>query len=160
MGTIFALFLIVSFASMAQADDDTKQKLPGVWKLESLVVESAETKERNDVFGKNPNGYLVITPERFTAILTGQDRSQRGPMKNDRSCCNRCLHTQAPTPLRGTRLTTKVDVSWNESWTGTDQVRIFRLEGDTLFFETLLAPAPNQTAPGLVKGILSFSRSK
>ena len=30
-----------------------------------------------------------------------------------------------------------VDISWNESWTGTDQVRVFKLEGDKL---TITAP--------------------
>ena len=160
MRATFALFLIVSVSSIAQAGDDAKQKLRGVWKLESLAVESIETKERKGVFGKNPNGYLVITPERFTAILTGQGRKPARTDEERSKLLQSMFAYTGPYAVEGDRLTTKVDVSWNESWTGTDQVRIFRLEGDMLLVETLPAPGPNELAPGLVKGILSFSRSK
>ncbi|MBK3664771.1 lipocalin-like domain-containing protein [Bradyrhizobium diazoefficiens] len=153
------LFIVLSF-SLAHASDDTKQKLRGVWKLESFVVESIETKERRYVYGEKPNGYLIVTPERFTAIITGQGRK---PAQTDqeRSVLLRSMFAYTgPYTVEGDHLTTKVDVSWNEIWTGTDQVRTFQLDGDKLFVETLPAPGPNQQVPGLVKGILSFSRSK
>jgi hypothetical protein len=35
-----------------------------------------------------------------------------------------------------------VDISWNEAWTGTDQVRFYKLEGNTLTIVT----APNKSA--------------
>src|SRR5581483_3886060 len=38
------------------------------------------------------------------------------------------------------------EVSWNESWNGTEQRRHFRVEGDRLLVET--APAPSITSPG------------
>ncbi len=160
MRAIVALLFIVSFFSMAHASDDTKQKLQGVWKLESFFVESIETKERKYVLGEKPNGYLIVTSERFTAVITGQGRK---PAQTDeeRSALLRSMFAYTGSyTVEGDHLTTKVDVSWNELWTGTDQVRTFRLDGDKLFVETLPAPGPNQQVPGLVKGILSFSRSK
>jgi hypothetical protein len=36
-----------------------------------------------------------------------------------------------------------VDISWNQAWTGTDQVRFYKLEGNTLTITT--APAKNFT---------------
>jgi hypothetical protein len=160
MRVMFALLFIVSFSSMAQAGDDTKQKLQGVWKLESFVVESLETKERKAIYGEKPNGYLIVTPERFVAILTGQGRKPAQTDEERSNLLRSMFAYTGPYTVEGDRLTTKVDVSWNESWTGTDQVRTFRLEGDKLFVETVPAPGPNQQVPGLVKAILSFSRSK
>jgi hypothetical protein len=40
-------------------------------------------------------------------------------------------------------LVTKVDVAWNEAWTGTEQVRFFKLEGDTLMVVGMWQPNPN-----------------
>ena len=52
-----------------------------------------------------------------------------------------------------------VDVSWNESWNGTEQRRHFRIEGDRLFVET--APGPNPVFPGKTSfGRLVFERDK
>ena len=45
--------------------------------------------------------------------------------------------------LEGNKITTKVDVAWNESWVGGEQVRIIRFEGDKLFIESPPMPHPN-----------------
>src|ERR1039458_7637224 len=51
----------------ASADD----KLAGVWKLQSWVMENVETKETKAVFGERPNGYLILTREgRMIGLLT------------------------------------------------------------------------------------------
>jgi hypothetical protein len=36
----------------------------------------------------------------------------------------------------GDTVTHHVDISWNENWTGTDQLRNVRLEGDRLYIST------------------------
>ena len=152
---------LLSYPQVARASDDTtKQKLMGVWKLESFVVERVETRERSKPQGEHPNGYVIFTPDRFTAIITAQDRK---PAQTDEERSKLLRSLFAYTGLyrvEDDRFITKVDVSWNESWNGTDQERIFRLEGDKLFVETLPAPAANQKVPGLVRGILVFSRSR
>ena len=134
--------------------------LVGVWQLKSFVVESVETKERRNVYGENPKGYVVITPERFTAIITGEGRKAA---QNDEERANlmRTMFAYSGVyRVEGNTLTTKVDVSWNEAWTGTDQVRFFRLERDRLFIETSPAPATNFPQLGVTRGILEWERSK
>jgi Lipocalin-like domain len=42
--------------------------------------------------------------------------------------------------------TTSVDVSWNETWNGTEQRRRFRIEGNKLLIES--APGPSILYPG------------
>jgi Lipocalin-like domain len=48
--------------------------------------------------------------------------------------------------LEGSEFITKVEVSWNEEWNGTEQRRHFRIEGNKLFIES--APGPSILFPG------------
>ncbi len=50
--------------------------------------------------------------------------------------------------VEGNEFITTVDVSWNESWNGTEQRRRFRVEGNRLFIES--EPAPSIFYPGTV----------
>jgi hypothetical protein len=143
------------FAAGAEQAD-----LIGVWKLTSFVVESVQTRERRNVYGENPDGYLIITPERLTTIVTGDGR--RPPQTDeDRlfSFQNMVAYT-GRYQIEGNRLTTKVDVAWNEAWKGTNQLRFFRLQGDKLFIETAPAPSANYPELGQIRGILEWERSK
>ena len=45
--------------------------------------------------------------------------------------------------VEGSTITTKVEVAWNESWVGGEQVRHIRFEGDKLFIESPPMPHPN-----------------
>lgn len=153
-------FALLSLPQAANANDDLKQKLIGVWKLETLVVESVETKERRHVYGEQPTGYIIMTPERLMTVIAGQGRK---PAKTDeeRAALLRTMFAYTGSyKVEGDRLVTKVDVSWNEAWVGTDQTRIVRLEGDKLILQTLPAPGANQQMPGMVVGTVTWIRSK
>jgi hypothetical protein len=69
---LFIALLLLFPSASAWADAG---KLVGVWKLNSFVTEIVETKERRNMYGANPNGYLIITPERFMSIVTGEGAS-------------------------------------------------------------------------------------
>jgi hypothetical protein len=141
----------------AWADDS---KLVGVWKLKSFVIEIVQTKERRPLYGNDPKGYLVVTPERFTAVITGEGRK---PPQNDEDrlfSFRTMIAYTGPYRIEGNRLTTAVEVAWNEAWTGTDQTRIFHLEGDKLFIETIPFPSINNPSMGVIVGILEWERSK
>ena len=61
--------------------------------------------------------------------------------------------------IEGSDLLINVDVSWNETWTGTELKRHVSLEGDKLFIET--APAPSPLHPGKTSvARLVFEREK
>jgi hypothetical protein len=139
---------------------DDAGKLVGVWKLNSFVVEVIQTKERRNQYGANPNGYLIITPERFMSIITAEGRK---PPQTDEDRINgfRSMYAfTGPHRVEGDRLTTKVEVAWNEAWVGTDQTRIFRVEGDKLFIESIPVPATNRPELGMTRGIVEWERSK
>ena len=61
--------------------------------------------------------------------------------------------------IEGSDLLITVDVSWNETWNGTELRRHCRIEGDKLFVET--EPAPSALFPGKTTvGKLVFEREK
>jgi Lipocalin-like domain len=90
----------------------------------------------------------VITAEGRKAAQTDEDRA---------ALLRNMIAYTGIYKLEGDRWTTKVDVSWNESWVGTDQVRILRFEGDKLVGEGLPAPGANQQ---VVKGVATWTKSK
>jgi hypothetical protein len=158
---IFIICLtLLSWPLAARANDDIKQKLVGVWRLESFFIESVETKEKRNLYGEKPNGYLIITPDRLMTVITGQGR-KAAQTDDERAALLRTMFAYTGNyGVDGDRLTTKVDVSWNEAWVGTDQTRIARFEGDKLILQSLPAPAANQQMPGKVTGILMWTKLK
>lgn len=103
-----------------------------------------------DVWGKEPLGYLIITPKRFTAVLTAQNRKlPAGPVATPQeliaSFVTQIAYT-GPYWLEGDRLITKVDASSYATWVGTEQVREFKVDRNRLHLSTLRGPIP--TLPG------------
>jgi hypothetical protein len=154
---IIAALLVWLAAAPTQASES---KLTGVWKLTSFVVAVMNTGERRPIYGANPKGYLIITPERFTLVLTADGR--KAPDSDEERLNNfRTMFAYTGSyRIESDRIITAVEVAWNESWVGTQQTRIFRLEGDRLFIESIPTPSVNNPALGLTRGIVEFERSK
>jgi Lipocalin-like domain len=132
----------------------------GSWKLVSLISEDIRTKERTTAFGEHPNGYLVITPEgRLITLVTAEGR--KAPQTSaDRDAAFRSeVAYSGKFHMDGDRLVTKVDTAWNESWVGTEQVRIIKVEGNRLYADT--APTPNANVDGkMIRAIAVWEREK
>ena len=60
--------------------------------------------------------------------------------------------------LDGDKFVTKVDVSWNEAWTGTEQARFYKIEGNRL--DIISDWLPGASIPGrpMVRAIVSWER--
>ena len=58
----------------------------------------------------------------------------------------------------GEKVVHHVDISWNQNWTGTDQVRFYKLDGDTLTITS--APSRNFTDGREGRSILVWERLK
>jgi hypothetical protein len=114
-----------------------RQPLVGVWKLQTYSAEFQDTGETKAMFGANPNGYIVFTPDgRMMAILTAEGR-QTPQTDADRVAAFQSMSAYSGTfRVEEDRWITTVDVSWNEAWTGTEQMRFYRLDGDTLTVTT------------------------
>ena len=105
----------------------------GTWKLQSLVYEALATGQRSRPFGDHPDGYLGYSRDgRMYAILVAQDRPKSEKVKLLES-----MSAYAGTyTADGEKVVHHVDTSWNGSWTGTDQVRFYKLDGDLLTITT------------------------
>jgi Lipocalin-like domain len=126
---------------------EERNALVGNWKLVSsqAIVDG----QAHDLFGPNPKGYLILTPQgRLCAITTAEHRKP-GESDRERAALHRSMMAYTGKyRVEGSDFITVVDGSWNESWNGTEQRRHFRVEGDRLFIES--APAPSLLFPGKV----------
>ena len=118
--------------------------LTGTYKLAAFEA-SIDGSDWRSLFGPSPRGYAVITPSRFIAVLTGQDR-KAGRTTEERAALfdSLCAYT-GRYRLEGDKFITSVDTSWNEAWNGTDQLRTWALAGSRLIL--LTEPAPNPFNP-------------
>lgn len=120
--------------------------LIGVWKLVSWQV-IADGEPPQDVFGLHPKGYLILTAEGRAIVLTTSESRQPGVGDAERAALHKSMVAYTGRyRVEGNDFITRVDVSWNEEWNGTEQRRHFRIEGDKLFIES--APGPSITSPG------------
>ena len=137
-----------------------REQLLGVWKLQTYEIEFQDTGEREASFGAHPNGFIIFTPEgRMMAVLTAEDR--KVPQTDaDRVAAFRSMYAYSGIyRLEDDRWITRVDTAWNESWVGTDQVRLYRLDGDTLTVTSNWRTYPNYDGR-IARGFLTWVRVK
>ena len=114
----------------------------GMWKLQSFTTEDLATGQKTDLFGRHPSGYLSYGPDgRMYAIVVKEGRTAPTdlvPTDSERIDLYNGLCSYAGTySIEGDRVSHHIDVSWNQSWTGTTQVRQFRIDGKYLYLKTL-----------------------
>lgn len=68
------------------------------------------------------------------------------PPDNERVALYDTMFAYAGTySVEGGKVIHHVDISWNETWTGTDQFRLFEVSGNTLTLTTRIADPANGT---------------
>ena len=145
-------------SGFAMADEAAKQ-LVGSWRLTSWVIQVVG-EEAAEPFGPNPKGRAIFTSDGFSAFMIAG--ANRKPATNDAESAallkSLLLYTGKFT-VDGDKLTTNVDLSWNEILTGTAQMRFFKLEGDKLSLRT--AEQASAVYPGKkVVGTLTWERER
>lgn len=116
-------------------------ELLGTWKLVSAIREEVPSGRRTDLFGANPNGFLNYSPDgrMMTVIVRGDRKRPNGyPIGPEETVgLFRSLMSYAGTfEVRGDQIFHFVDVSANEIWTGTEQQRFCKIEGEQLALST------------------------
>jgi len=145
---------------MGIAKRDDKDKLSGTWKLTSCIMEDVETKEQKPVWGGHPNGYLVLTPSgRWIVVQTAEGRKVPQTDEDRTAAVRSMLAYSGKYHTEGEKIVIKVDIAWDESWNGTEQVRFYKIEGEQLHIEA--APQPYANFGGKVmRGILIWAREE
>lgn len=112
--------------------------LIGSWRLVAHKQESLDTGEISFPRGNNPHGFITYTPDgRFHVLNVPGDRIKPkgvAPTDAEALALFKGLTSYAGrfTLRDGGNVTHHVEISWNETWTGTDQERRFTIDGDTL----------------------------
>jgi hypothetical protein len=119
----------------------------GTWKLQSFTDEDLATGQKTDLFGAHPSGYLNYGPDgRMYAILVKEGRKAPDtliPTDAERVDLYSGLIAYAGTySIEDDKVIHHIDASWNQFWTGTTQVRQFRIDGNALYIRTLPAKNP------------------
>ena len=137
---LFALLLILPVTTTRSAENP----LVGTWKLKSYVREVAATGERYNERGEHPNGYLSYSADgRMYAIITWENRiTPRDVVPTDEEhikLFSTMISYAGTYTFDAEKVVHHVDISWNQNWTGTDQVRFYKLDGNTLTITSALS---------------------
>ena len=123
------------------------EALLGTWKMLSWYREFVDTGERIDALGPDPVGYITYGADvRMSVFVLKRDRqAPKRPVPADEEKQNlfdSMLAYAGPYTLDYEKVVHHVDASWNETWTGTNQVRFYKLDGDVLTISSAPAPDP------------------
>lgn len=125
----------------------------GTWKIQSFVREVVATGQRYNEFGDKPDGYIsYLSDGRMYAILVASNRAKPTgavPTDEEKAKLFGTMIAYAGTyRIEGEKVVHDVEVSWNQLWTGSQQVRFFKAEGDTLTITTAIAKSPRDGQEG------------
>ena len=122
--------------------------LLGTWNMTSWKREIVGTGEKIDALGPDPVGYINYGPDgRFYALVVSRDRAR--PTTLPPSDAEKLRLLDSMLAYAGTysvddeKAVHHVDASWNQAWTGTDQVRFYKLDGDKLTISGAPAKDPH-----------------
>jgi hypothetical protein len=108
----------------------------GTWRLQSTVREVVATGKRNNEFGEKPDGYVTYLPDgRMHGILTIDDRMRPGgppSTSEEKTKIGTTIGYAGTYTVEGNMITQRVEFSSNQSWTGSKQVRLYKIDGDTM----------------------------
>jgi hypothetical protein len=132
--------------------------LVGVWRLRSAYFVAQETGDRRDIFGPDPFGCAVFEPSgRMLALLTPADRTPAASSSEMAALFKSMAAYTGTWSIDGEKFATKVDGAWDPSWVGTEQVRYYTFDGQTLSLRTM--PIDHPAFPGQkVIGYLDWER--
>ncbi len=162
-----ALFVVVAVLGLpcllsAQTNqaNSIEQAILGTWKLVSYVREELPSGAKSDVMGAHPSGYINYGRDgRMMVIIVGSNRNKPAgavATPDEAEALIRSMLAYAGTysiDSQAKTVTHHIDISWDQSRTGTDQVRSYKLEGDrvTLTTEPSTDPATgNKTVRTLI----------
>jgi len=113
----------------------------GSWRLVSWVEMDTESKSAHNVFGDNPTGMITYTPDgRMSVFIIDPKRTKpAGPKTTDAEAVElyrTIIAYSGSYSIDGNKVTHKIEVSWNQAWTGTNQQRFVEVKDNQLTIKT------------------------
>jgi Lipocalin-like domain len=121
--------------------------LVGTWRLLSYRRTVVATGETADLLGKSPQGFIGYGRDgRMFVLIVKEGRAKPQDIAKltdeERAELFKTMVSYAGTyTFDGKTVTHHVDISWNQLWTGTDQVRNVRFDGRNLVISTNPQPS-------------------
>ena len=159
-GQFLGVALVLALSSSTAIADNNS--IVGTWRLQSFVREVVATGERQNEFGEKPNGHIIYQSDgRMFFMLVGDNRAKptgTPPSDEEKARLFGTLMAYSGTyVVEGDKVIHKVDLSWNQSWTGGEQVRFFKVDGTTLTITTAINKNPRDGREG--RGVLVFIKT-
>ena len=149
---LFAKVMLLALSMSAAAQSE---KLHGTWRLQSAVTTVLATGEQYDTYGKDPRGYITYGPDgRMQVMIASSLRPKPGhaaiadmPDAEAKELLRTMASYAGTYAFDGKTVTHHIEISWNEVWAGTSQVRDVRFNGDQVTLTTRPAPSPRDGRP-------------
>ncbi len=127
-----------------------QEVLEGTWKLVSSTRTNTTTGATTDSFGSNPLGYIMYGKDgRMMVLITRSDRPKPDSIDNDKMTDEQrsrlfssMLAYSGTYKFDGKTIEHHIDLSWNQVWSGTTQIRNIKKDGDRLIYTTQPGPSP------------------
>jgi len=144
---VCCVLCVASLQAVGQEQQKCSGPQLGTWALQSYTTEDLATGEKTQLLGAHPSGYLSYGPDcRMSAILIKEGRKAPDSLVQTDAqrveLYNGLIAYAGTYSIEGDKVSHHIDASWNQSWTGTTQVRQFRIDGDSLYIRTLPAKNP------------------
>jgi hypothetical protein len=141
-----ALFILIFSVGPIAA----QQVLEGTWKLVSSTRTNTTSGATTDSFGSNPLGYVMYGKDgRMMVLITRSDRPKPDSIDNDKMTDEQrsrlfssMLAYSGTYKFDGKTIEHHIDLSWNQVWSGTTQIRNVKKDGDRLIYTTQPGPSP------------------
>jgi Lipocalin-like domain len=133
-------------------EETLSSNLAGSWKLVSFNFEF-EDGEKVQAYADG-QGSLIITAERFSAIVSDNSRKLTGAPA---SFFEGMMAYTGLYSVEGNAIVVNVDVAWHPAWVGSKQIRYFTIEDDELSIVSAVQEHPKH--PGRKgRGVIYWRR--
>jgi hypothetical protein len=138
------LLFVIGPASANPGDEE----IWGTYKLITAVTKYLDNGETVDIVGKNPTGYISYSRDgRMLALIVNTDGRPK-PERADKATADErdrlyksMLAYGGTYTYHGNSIEHHIDISWNETWTGTTVIRDIARDGRNLIYTTKPAPS-------------------
>jgi hypothetical protein len=136
-----AACLLVSSVALAE-----EQELAGNYQLISATRKILDTGQIEDTFGKKPKGLAMYGKDgHFIILITYDGRPKPESIEKmtdqQRADLHRMMTAYGGTyTFDGSKVVHHLDLSWNEVWAGTTNIRDVERDGDRIIYTTRPAP--------------------
>jgi hypothetical protein len=123
---------LAAFCSFQPAFAQDARQLVGTWKLAAWQVQYVG-EDAKEPFGANPKGRLIVAPDGYWTVIIAKANRKPATNNAERAALLRSMVAYTGKfSVEGDKITSTVDIAWNEVNTGRTQVRYFKMEGEKL----------------------------